>query len=118
MTIPARGRRRPQEPAEETTVSDEANTPGIDLIRWSFTINPERRAELQQHLLDLGLDVQVVGEDQFVVTWEEPDGEDVSDIIEEMWEVHGSPFEVTHEEFRRLNLSTYHPEDAEDEKAA
>jgi hypothetical protein len=94
-------------------VSDDTNPNGIDLVRWSFTIKPERRAELQQHLADLGLDVQVVGDDQFIVTWEEPDGEDVSAIIEEMWEVHGEPFEVTHEEFRRLNLYVYHPEDGE-----
>lgn len=94
-------------------MSDETNAQGIDLVRWSFTIKPERRAELQQHLVDLGLDVQVFGEDQFIVTWEEPDGEDVSDIIEEMWDVHGEPFEVTHEEFRRMNLYVYHPEENE-----
>jgi hypothetical protein len=99
-------------------VSAEANTHGIDLIRWTFTIDPARRQELEQHLTDLGLDVHVTGDRQFVVTWEEPDGDDFSDVIEEIWEVHGSTFEVTHEEFHRLNLSVYHAEDsAEGEKA-
>jgi hypothetical protein len=99
-------------------VSAEDRTHALDLIRWTFTINPERRQALEDHLLDLGLDVLVTNGDQFTVTWDEPDGDDFSDIIEGIWEVHGSPIEVTHEEFHRLSLSVYHPEEpADGEKA-
>lgn len=95
-------------------MSPEANrSTSLDMIRWTFSIDPERRQEVSEYLTDLGLEIQVVG-DQFIVTWEDPDGEDVSGIIEELWEVHGAPFEVTHEEFHRLSLSVYQPEGEEE----
>src|SRR5262249_50873680 len=82
------------------------DTPSIDLIRWTFTSDPARRRELEDYLNDLGLDVLVRGEAQFVVTWEEPEG-DADEVVEELWEINGQPFEVTHEEFGRLGLFTY-----------
>ena len=83
----------------------------IDLIRWTFTIEPARSPGVEAYLADLGLDVHVQGGSRFVVTWEEPDG-DADEVIEGLWAAYGEPFEVTHEEFHRVNLLTLHHEDA------
>jgi len=96
-------------------MSHEQETPAVDLIRWTFTVDPAHRDAIEGHLNDLGLDVHVRGEGQFVVTWDEPGG-DLDEVIEELWEIHGTPFEVTHEEFRRLDLCVYHYEDGEAEE--
>ena len=90
-------------------MSHEPNAPTIDLIRLTFIIDPARRPEVETYLTDLGLDVQVRGEEVFVVTWEEP-GRDIEELIEGLWAAHGEPFEVTHEAFRRLDLLVYHAE--------
>jgi hypothetical protein len=90
----------------------------IDLVRWSFTINPEHRAAIEGHLVDLGLEVVVVDDDKFGVSWEEPD-ENFEEVIEELWALHGEPFEVTQEEFHRLGLHTlHHDESASTQEAA
>ncbi len=100
-------------------MSDGTEKPRIDMIRWTFTVNPSRRNEVETYLSDQGLDVTVRGDDQFTVLWDEPDQES-EQIIEEVWEINGGAFEVTHEEFQRLDLSIFHAEEepGDTEKAA
>ena len=98
-------------------MSDGQDTRPIDMIRWSFTADPSRRAEIEGYLDDLGLDVYVRGEAQFTAIWEEPEG-DPDEVVERLWEINGAPFEVTHEEFSRLNLLAYHAEDEAATEAA
>lgn len=98
---------------EETTLT-------IEMIRWTFTIDPAQKAALEGYLTDLGLEVMVRGDDTMVATWDEPEGE-IEEVIEGMWAVAGAPFEVTHEEFHRANLLVYHDDsegEAEDEVKA
>ena len=82
----------------------------VELIRWTFSVTPEHRVEIETHLLDLGLEVQARGEDTLVVTWDEPEG-GIDELIEELWAINGEPFEVTHEEFHRVNMLVYQPEE-------
>ncbi|MDG3003924.1 hypothetical protein [Paludisphaera mucosa] len=86
----------------------------IELIRWTFTVDPAHRGEIETYLLDQGLEVLVRGEETMVATWDEPEGE-IEEVIEGMWAINGSPFEVTHEEFHRSNLLLY---DADEETKA
>lgn len=95
-------------------MSEQGNDRPVDMVRWTFTIDPARRADVESYLLDLGLDVHVRGDARFVVTWDEPEG-DVDGVVDELWSVHGAPFEVTHEEFRRLEHFVFHHDDAEDD---
>ena len=95
-------------------MSDDQETRPIDVIRWSFTADPARRAEIEAYLDDLGLDVYVRGEAQFTAIWEEPEG-DPDEVVERLWEINGAPFEVTHEEFHRLDLALYHHEEEVEE---
>jgi hypothetical protein len=88
-----------------------------DLIRWTFTVNPERRAAIESHLGDLGLDVTVHEDARFVVSWEEPD-ESADDVIEAIWALHGEPFEVTQEEFQRTSLNILQHADEDVQEAA
>ena len=85
-------------------------TLSVELIRWTFTVKPEKRVEIETHPLDLGFEIQARGDDALVMTWDEPDG-GVEDLIEELWAMHGEPFEITHEEFHRASLLIYHPEE-------
>ena len=98
-------------------MSSAQDTPAIDLVRWTFSVNPDHRAEIENHLIDLGLDVSVDDESKFVVTWDEPD-RDVEEVIEEIWELNGAPFEVTQEEFHRLSLHTLNHADEDAQAAA
>jgi hypothetical protein len=93
-------------------MSGEPNAPSIDLVRWTFTVDPAHRAEVESHLIDLGLDVLVREDRYFLVTWDEPD-RPVEEVIEELWEITGEAFEVTHEEFHRTGLHTLHHEETE-----
>jgi len=95
-------------------MSQEQDPSSIDLIRWTFAVNPDQRAKIESHLADLGLEVFVTGGTNFTVMWEEPEG-NVEEVIEEVWELNGEPFEVTQEEFHRLGLHSLQP--AEDETA-
>ena len=100
-------------------MSEADDTLSIELIRWTFTVDPAHRAEIEAHLVDQGLEVLVRGEDTLVATWDEPEGE-IDEVIEELWAINGQPFEVIHEEFHRANLLVYHVEEeeaGEDEKA-
>ena len=84
-------------------IEGDETQPTIDLIRWSFTAEPERAPEIEAHLADLGLDVLVRDGVHFLVSWDEPEG-NVDEIIEAIWELNGAPFDVTQEEFQRRNL--------------
>jgi hypothetical protein len=95
---------------EEQTVNPADNSLSVELIRWTFSVTPEHRVEIETHLLDLGLEVQARGEDTLTVTWDEPEG-GVDELIEELWAINGEPFEVTHEEFHRVNMLVYQPEE-------
>ncbi len=93
-------------------MGESQNAAAIDLIRWTFTANPDRRAEIEEHLGDLGLDVLVRDGSQFLVTWDEPEG-NIDEVIEAIWTLNGEPFEITQEEFHRQNLLHLHHDDGE-----
>ncbi len=93
-------------------------TLSIELIRWTFTVKSENRGEIESHLTDLGLDVEHRGEETLVMTWDEPDGGGIEELIEELWAINGEPFEITHEEFHRVSLLLYHPEETPQEDRA
>lgn len=95
-------------------MSAEESTLSIEMIRWTFTIDPAHRVAVESYLVDQGLEVLVRGEDTMVATWDEPEG-DVAEVIEGIWAIVGSPIEVTHEEFHRANLLVY---DADEETRA
>ena len=89
----------------------------IDLIRWTFTADPARRAEIEGFLKDLGVEVLSQKDGQFLVLWDEPDA-DLDEVIERLWAIHGSAFEVTHESFHRLDLLVYQADDEASAEAA
>jgi hypothetical protein len=99
-------------------MSPETRTLSLDLVRWTFTSNPEHRTEIESYLLDLGADVLVREGSDFLVTWEEPE-EDLVEVVEAIWSLNGEPFDVIQEEFQRLSLNTLHYcEDEADQEAA
>jgi hypothetical protein len=93
-------------------MSQGPESPTIDLIRWTFTTSPDHRAEIEAHLVDLGLEVVVHDDALFVVNWEEPD-RNVEEVIEEIWDLNGEPFDVTQEDLHRVALHTWHHVDNE-----
>ena len=95
-------------------MTPEANDASPDLIRWTFTIDPSHRRAIETHLDDLGADVWVRDDRKFQVIWEEPE-EGLDEVVEAIWAIHGEPFEVTQEEFRRVGLHVL--EHSEDESA-
>ncbi|MFO0960036.1 MAG: hypothetical protein U0800_21810 [Isosphaeraceae bacterium] len=95
-------------------MSDESS---IDLIRWSFTIDPERQGAVDEYFKEHGLEPTFHADGLVVVLWDEPEV-DSDALIEGLWEVHGSTFEVTHEEFHRVNLLAYQEEDGGDSAEA
>ncbi len=97
---------------EDGTVNSPENPLSIEMIRWTFTVSPAHRVEIETHLLDLGLEIQARGDDVLVVTWDEPEG-GIDELIEELWAINAEPFEITHEGFHRVNLLVYHPEETE-----
>jgi hypothetical protein len=102
---------------EDGTVDSPDNPLSVELIRWTFMVSPEHRVEIETHLLDLGLEIQARGDDALVVTWDEPEG-GIDELIEELWAINGEPFEITHEEFHRVNMLIYHPEEVGGEDSA
>lgn len=84
-------------------MEDASNPDSVDLIRWTFTIDPARRAQVEEYLTDLGLEVLVRDDAHVSVSWDEPEG-NLDEVIEGLWEVHGEPFEITQEEFHRQSL--------------
>src|SRR4051812_35429137 len=93
-------------------MGDGLNAGTIDLIRWTFPADPDRAAAIEEHLADLGLDVLVRDGAQFLVTWDEPEG-NIDEVIEAIWSINGEPFEVTQEEFHRQTLLHLHHEDGD-----
>ena len=102
---------------EDGTVNSHDSPLSIELVRWTFVPSPAHRVEIETHLLDLGLEIQARGDDALVVTWDEPEG-GIEELIEELWAINGEPFEITHEEFHRVNLLIYHPEETEESESA
>ena len=98
-------------------MSEADETFSIELIRWTFTVDPAHLGEIEAHLVDQGLEVLVRGEDTLVATWDEPEGE-IDEVIEELWAINGQPFEVIHEEFHRANLLVYHVEESDEDAKA
>ena len=99
-------------------MSDVTNAPSIDLIRWTFTLEGDHRAEIESYLSDLGADVLVREGTDFLVTWDEPDN-DLTEVVEAIWALNGQPFDVVQEEFQRLSLNTLqHVEDEATKEAA
>ncbi len=96
---------------------EDTDATSVDMLRWTFSVGPESREAIESHLTDLGLDVVVVGEGQFHVTWEEPD-RDMSAVTSELWELNGEPFEINQEEFHRLGHFLIHADDIGDSVAA
>lgn len=91
----------------------------LDMVRWTFTADPENRAELEAYLIDHGADVHIKNEADFVVLWDEPEF-DMDQVVEALWTINEGEFEITHEEFHRLSLMSYHPEEvgADEDKLA
>ena len=81
----------------------DADDAPADLIRWTFAVEPEKAPAIAEHLDDFGADAWHRGEGSFQVTWEEPEG-DLNGIVEALWAIHGSPFDITQEAFRRIDL--------------
>ncbi len=81
---------------------DEA-TPSTDLIRWTFAVPSEAAEAVETYLGDLGADVFVRDGATFQVSWEEPEV-DLDPIVEAVWSIVGAPFEITQEEFHRMEL--------------
>ncbi len=88
----------------------DGNDTAIDMIRITFVPDPAHRAEIEGYLADHGLDVHLWGDGHVTAFWEEPEG-DLDEVVETLWEINGAPFEVTHEEFRRLSMLVFHHED-------
>src|SRR5437016_1530036 len=95
-------------------MSHDTNSPSLDLVRWTFTIDPAHRSEIESYLHDLGADVLVREGVEFLVTWDEPEGSLV-EVIEMIWSLNGASIDVIQEEFQRLSLYTLH--DGENEPA-
>ena len=93
-------------------MSPETKSSSTDLVRWSFTINPEHREAIEGHLADLGADVLVREGQDFTVTWDEPQ-DDLTEVVEAIWSINGEPFDVIEEGFQRLELHTIHHVDDE-----
>jgi hypothetical protein len=99
-------------------MSQDTKSTSTDLVRWSFAINPENRDAIEGHLADLGADILIRDGRDFVVTWDEPEG-DLTDVIEAIWSLNAEPFDVIHETFQRLELNTIqHVEDESNQQAA
>ncbi len=84
-------------------MTDNQPTNSTDLIRWTFAVPPEAAEAVEIYLSDLGADVFVRDGVTFQVFWEEPEV-DLDPIVEAVWSIVGSSFEITQEEFHRLEL--------------
>jgi hypothetical protein len=99
------------------SLESNANALSLDMIRWTFTSDPEHSVAIEEYLVDQGLDVLLYDECKFIVTWDEPEG-DTEAVISAIWAINGAPFEVTQEDFHQLDLHTiYHTDDGSEEAA-
>lgn len=87
-----------------------------DLIRWNFRVDAEKAQEIETYLSELGMDVTIYEDGHFTVLWDDPDRE-TDPIIEQLWEMNGEAFDVTHEAFHRVSLLVYHTEEETEEDA-
>jgi hypothetical protein len=86
---------------------------GVDLIRWTFAVRADRRQVIAEYLSDLGFEVLTKADNELVVLIDEPDAEvDIDAIVGEVWTLNGDGCDITHEEFHRLNLMAYEPDEA------
>ena len=73
---------------------DEANSATApDLVRWTFTVDPDHQDAIETHLDDLGADVVAYEDGRCVVSWEEPE-HDLDDVVEAIWNLNETPFDV------------------------
>jgi hypothetical protein len=98
-------------------MSEPGQPDAIDMIRWTFTIDAEKRPEVETYLADLGAEVLFHPEGQVVALWDETE-HDLDVVIEELWEILGATIDVTHEEFHRTELLIYHHDQTDDAQAA
>ena len=84
--------------------------PATDLIRWTFTLPAESGDAVQAHLADLGAEVFVRDGQTCHVFWEET-AVDLDAAVEAIWSLAGEEFQITQEEFHRLDLQILHPEE-------
>ncbi len=98
-------------------MSDSGDGSSVDMVRWTFTVEADKRGAIEAHLVDLGLDVMVVGEGQFHVVWEEPD-RDMDEVAAELWDLNGSAFEISQEEFHRVSHVMIHSDESDAAQAA
>lgn len=96
-------------------MSHDTKSGTTDLMRWSFSIESSRAAKIRDYLDDLGADVLVRDGRDFLVLWDEPEG-DFGDVIEALWAINGEPFDVIEENFHRLEMHTY--QDVDEESAS
>ncbi|MDX2037155.1 MAG: hypothetical protein SFX72_10925 [Isosphaeraceae bacterium] len=88
----------------------------IDMIRWTFRVEPEKAQEIEDRLVEIGMDVSIYDDGTFQTTWDEPDRE-LDSVVEEIWTLNGSPFDITQESFQRTSLLVYHTEEVDEEEA-
>jgi len=86
----------------------------LDLVRWTFTVDPEHADVIEAHLDSLGADVFTGDEGRFLVTWEEPEHA-LDEVVEAIWGLNEAPFEVIQEEFHRISLNLLQFQEDEDE---
>ena len=98
-------------------MTTDGDTPATDLIRWTFAVPVEVSDSVQAHLADLGAEVFVRDGGNFHVFWEETEA-DLDAAVEAIWDLAGASFEITQEEFRRLELHILHPEENDEAEAA
>ena len=98
-------------------MSDPNADASVDMVRWTFSVAPEHRPAIEAYLNDLGLDVVVLGDSHFHVTWEESDL-DRDEVASEVWDLNAAPFDIIQEEFRRLSHDVIHADDPDEAKAA
>lgn len=94
-------------------MSTDGAAASTDLIRWTFVVPMAEAEAVEAHLADLGAEVFVRGGDHFQVFWEET-AADLDAAVEAIWNLAGVHFEITQEEFHRLELHILHPEEVDD----
>ena len=90
-------------------MSTDGTAASTDLIRWTFAAPTEAAEAVGAHLSNLGAEVFADGAGHFQVFWEET-AADLDAAVEAIWALAGSHFEITQEEFHRLELHILHPD--------
>ncbi len=67
-------------------MSEKLNANVVDVVRWTFTAEASRRKLIGDYLCDLGLDVSIQDETQFIALWDDPAVDcDYDAVVEELW---------------------------------